>query len=556
MLARGHATWAQSPTCDEWFSAHNQNSWKYEYTPNFIRSNTDHQAAAACYDNFKWGDYFTGNGSDHPEGGYLDRDYYGAAFSASIGNTNDYNNAYSAHWGMPAECASRRNDIVTAFGDQGAVTTSFLNGRVHRQTDVLILYPMNLVAANSNFGSWMTQYGYADYITADKLMELGKVTFDGKIQVKSRKYTTLVSLFDIVPDSEILKMMNDLSKNGGKVVWFGMPPVLTTDGAECQKQWEKLFGVSYDHKTYFGDISCGRKIIFSNALKDISEQIILTQFMVDRTFPVVAGSNTINKVAFINSQLIGTKNINGSGEAYYFGFRPRDDQSSSLGYETRTLFEILRTIGSYHPSGKFPGINDNTDVISRTTNYLTTSFPNGTIVITPHYRSQAENWDGDWQRSLKNDSIVLTGNPVPSDSIDISDFKVHGHTVSFNGRGLLSFLTDNADVITGFEGNYTDGITVDGSKYKFSDRKQNYIFFSPILPEQQLEKKAFYVLKLEGSGTVTLPIRTQRTKLSLFAEGSVIGAKGTPVSFLYRKNQLLIPLTKEIQRKFLYLCGD
>ena len=556
MLARGHATWAQSPTCDEWFSAHNQNPWKYEYTPNFIRSNTDHQAAAACYDNFKWGDYFTGNGSDHPEGGYLDRDYYGAAFSASIGNTNDYNNAYSGHWGMPAECSSRRNDIVTAYGDQGAVSTSFLNGRVHRQTDVLILYPMNLVAANSNFGSWMTLYGYADYITADKLMELGKVTTDGKIQVKSRKYTTLVSLFDIVPDAEILRMMSDLSNNGGTVVWFGMPPILSSDGAYCQKQWESLFGVSYDHKTYFGDISCGKKITFAHLLKNIPEQTILTQFTVDRTFPVIKVRGSIEEVAFLNSQLVGTKNDNGRGEAYYFGFRPRDDQSASLGYETRTLFEILKTIGAYHPSGKFERINDNTDVISRTTNYLTTCFPNGNIVITPHYRDQPESWDSDWQRFPKRDSIALIGNPIPSDSIYISNFKVHGHSVSYNGKGLLSFLTDETDVLTGFEGKNTDGVTVDGTKYNFSDDKQNYIFFSPILPEQQLDKMAFYVLKLEGKGTVALPIHTQRTKLNLFAEGSVIGSKGKPVLFSYTNSRLVIPLTKEIQGKFLYLCGE
>ena len=556
MLARGHATWAQSPSCDEWFTHQNQSSWKYEYIPNFIRSNTDHQAAAACYDNFKWGDYFTGNGSDHPEGGYLDRDYFGAAFSASIGNTNDYNNAYSAHWGMPAECSSRRNDIVTAYGDQGAVSASFLNGRVHRETDVLILYPMNLVAANSRFGSWMTQYGYADYITSDKLIELGKVTADGHIQVKSRLYTTLVSLFDIVPDTEILKMMEDLSMNGGKAVWFGMPPMLSSDGTDCQKLWEQIFDVSYTYKSYYGNISCGKKITFSNSFKDVPEQLILTEFMVDRTFPVQVLNNTIEKTAYINKDLVGTKNKNGRGDAYYFGFRPRDDQSASLGYETRTLFEILNSIGAYRSSGKFPGVNDNPDVISRTTNYLTTCFPNGNIVITPHYRSQPETWDSDWQRFPKKDSIALIANPVPSDSIYISDLKVHGHSVSYNGKGLLSFLTDETNVLTGFEGRNTNEITIDGRNYKFAESKQKSVFFSPILPDQQFEKKAFYVIKLEGTGTIAIPIHIQRKKLALFAEGSILGSKGKPVSFTFKKDLLNIPLTKEIQGKFLYLCGE
>jgi len=63
--ARAHATWAESPTCDRW----DYGETKYEYTPGFVWSNTVQQAAAACHDYFKWGDFLTGNGNDHAEGG-------------------------------------------------------------------------------------------------------------------------------------------------------------------------------------------------------------------------------------------------------------------------------------------------------------------------------------------------------------------------------------------------------------------------------------------------------------------------------------------------------
>ena len=33
---------------------------------------------SACYDYFKWNEYLTGGGTDHPEGGFIDRNYYGA----------------------------------------------------------------------------------------------------------------------------------------------------------------------------------------------------------------------------------------------------------------------------------------------------------------------------------------------------------------------------------------------------------------------------------------------------------------------------------------------
>src|SRR5690625_5731957 len=92
-----HASWAQSPTIDLWDAEKlHGNAYKYEYTSNFIWSNTVHQAAAACYDYFKWGEYLVPTGNDFAEGGWADRNYYGAAMGASIGVVNQTRNAYAA----------------------------------------------------------------------------------------------------------------------------------------------------------------------------------------------------------------------------------------------------------------------------------------------------------------------------------------------------------------------------------------------------------------------------------------------------------------------------
>jgi hypothetical protein len=81
--SRAHATWAQSPTIDRWNTTGTpQQQQQYEYTSNFVWSNTVQQAASACYDYFKWGDFLTGNGNDHAEGGWLDRNYYGLMLAA------------------------------------------------------------------------------------------------------------------------------------------------------------------------------------------------------------------------------------------------------------------------------------------------------------------------------------------------------------------------------------------------------------------------------------------------------------------------------------------
>ena len=80
-----HASWAQSPTIDYWnYEKRNGSANQYEYTSNFIWGNTVHQAAAACYDYFKWSEYLEPTGNDFAEGGWADRDYYGAAMAASI----------------------------------------------------------------------------------------------------------------------------------------------------------------------------------------------------------------------------------------------------------------------------------------------------------------------------------------------------------------------------------------------------------------------------------------------------------------------------------------
>lgn len=167
LQARAHATWAQSPTIDTWErSRGNDNARKYEYTPDFVRSNTVQQAASACADYFKWGDFLTGNGTDHPEGGWLDRDYYGLALAASIGVLNEVPYAYCAHWGMPDAVSQRRQQLLDAYGGGWSPSNPHVTVQEaqHRDIEVLMLYPSQLTAVDERFGSWMAQYGYANYI--------------------------------------------------------------------------------------------------------------------------------------------------------------------------------------------------------------------------------------------------------------------------------------------------------------------------------------------------------------------------------------------------------
>jgi hypothetical protein len=510
LQATGHSSWAESPTIDLW-DTEKSRDWaaKYEYTSNFVWGNTVHQASAACYDYFKWGEYLEPTGNDFAECGWLDRDYYGAALAASLGVINKYPQAYAAAWGMPDRSAAWKESINSAFGSRNGSTANIITGNVHRDIEVLILYPMNLVAAEERFGSWMTQYAYANYITCEKLLELGRITADGHIQVGEKKYNTLVALFEPLPADGMLRMMKEFAMKGGNVIWCGCPPLLNGSGRNCSKEWEELFGVKYHYDSYMGEIAAGRKISFLNSFEGIKEQTILTDFIVDHIYPVVPVQGA-EIIARSGNEIIGTGLETGLGKVYYLGFRPRDDQSCSLGYETRTLFEILNICGSYKPSGRFQGFNDNPTYISRTTDYLSTCFPNGSTMIVRHYRTHAENWDGGFSRNQENDEKALSVNPLPSDTLLLDNFKVNGHIISYRGRQSLIFRTDSLNNLVAFEGHNCSDIELDGTLYKFAGKPvSSFVFF------RNEEDPSSYSVIATGEGTVSIPLPDGVKKISV-----------------------------------------
>jgi hypothetical protein len=537
----GHSSWAESPTVDLWNIGNlERHAYKYEYTPNFVWGNTVHQAAAACYDYFKWGEYLEPTRNDFAELGWNDRNYYGAAMSASIGVLNRIPNSYPAFWGMPAEVKERKAAINDAYGGRPrSKATDLITGHIHRDVDVLMLYPMNLVAVEERFGSWIAQYGYANFITAEKLLELGMVNEKGEIHIKDKKYTTLVALFEPVPQEGVLDLMNELAEKGGKALWFGPPPVINGAGERCLEKWQGIFGVKYNSPHLQGEIAAGKRIDFKNKLKDTPSQYILTDFVIDRIYPVETLPGTEELAFCDNNLIVGTGNKN----AYYFGFRPRDDQSASLGYETRTLFEILDKVGAYRSTGAFPDINDNTEHISRTTDYLATRFPNNATVLVRHYRNHKETWHGGFSRDPEADKKNLEKNPLPSSEIDIENFKVNGHELTFKGRLNMAFRMNKQNELIAFEGQNCNKVSIDGKTYQFSDKPLQKIAFSPSLDISRKEVKVFVL----GDGTINIPLTGEMNSKEIkFLDG-----KGKKIKYKITDKEIQFEVNKLINGKWL-----
>lgn len=552
LQSRAHATWAESPTIDMWNTGRQPRARnQYEYTSNFVWSDTVHQAASACYDYFKWGDFLTGNGNDHAEGGWLDRDYFGMALACSTGILNDVPYSYAAHWGMPGALAQRRQALVDVYGAAASPPFMLVEEAQHRDCEVLMLYPLDLVAAEERFGSWMTQYGYANYITQAKLLERGTVR-GGAIEIAGRRFTTLATLFEPFPSPRLLEMMRDLSAQGGRVIWSGPPPVLDADGNPATSAWNDLFGVDYTPEPGDGLLVPGREIQFSGELAKVPPQTILTDMLVDRIYPVTTRGDT-TAAATTQDWTVGTVlPTDAGGSLTYLGFRPRDDQAASLGYETRTWFEVLNALGAYPASSVFEGLNDNPEYLSRTTPYLACRFPNGTVAVAPHFRAMEEGWPGGFSRNEAEDAAYLAEHPAPSDEIHLRDFHVAGHTVDYDGRNAVAFRVDGSGHLIAFAGSACNGITVDGVHYGFADHAFDQIAWAPVAEARRIPGGAYLQVLARGNGALRIPAPPLPARLQFVTEGQTPGSRGNPVESRQDGKAIILETGPGVSGRWLY----
>ncbi|HOX59553.1 MAG TPA: hypothetical protein PLC99_21945 [Verrucomicrobiota bacterium] len=528
--ARAHATWAQSPTCDFWRTRTRHGPpRRYDYTPDFWWSNTVHQAASACDDYFAWNDFLTGGGNDHAEGGWSDRNYYGIALACSTGILNRTPYAYAAAWGMPHAAAHRRQAVCDAFGASASPWFQAVQDCQHRDTDVLMLYPLSLVACEERFGSWMVQYAYANYVTPQRLLQHGRVNAKGQIEMAGRKFGTVAVLFEPLPPPGLLDLLDQFASAGGKVIWAGPPPRVDLAGKAVQAQWQKLFGVKALRFDLEGHGAGGWQVQFAGRLAKVPPQTILTDFLVDYIYPVEPDAGP-EVVARVGQDIVGVhRTMAKTGSATFVGFRPRDDQAASLGAEVRTWFEILLALGAYPGSGADENHNDNPSVVSRRTDFVACSFPNGTTVLAAHYRAHVESWPGGFHRDAKRDQEILAKNPLPSAALELQELRVNGHLVSYKGQLAVAFRMQQA-TLGAFAGYECQKIAIDGREFAFASAPMALVAWAPVLPQRRVPGGASMEIWVQGEADMSLPLPQQVTNGELYAQGAKLGSFGEKIT--------------------------
>jgi hypothetical protein len=423
------------------------------------------QAAAACANYFLWNDFLTGGNDDTAEGGYADRNYYGRALACSLAALNRRPLASAGMWGMPPAVRRRMAAVSAVYGAGGHPTFRAVVDFAPREVEVLFLYPQDLVAVEEVFGSWIVQYGYANYATAGKVVEYGSVTEDGRLAVKDARYRAVAVLYEPFPGEALLGLLREFVSRGGTVIWTSLPPL----EVGAREAVADLCGVRFEATTDpLGLALPGRRVTFDGALAVVPPQTTLTDFVVDRFFPLAPGDDA-EVVAQVHTGgpegavCVGARKVYpGGGQALCLGFRPRDDQAASTGVEARTWFEVLRALGAY------PGA-DHPVVLSRTTDLLASTFPNGTVALCPHYRRHAESWPGGFYRDAELDEALLAENPPPDDAIALEALSVAGQTVSYVGRHAVAWRCDGQGRLRAFAGSACTGITLDGVAYRWSE---------------------------------------------------------------------------------------
>lgn len=546
---RAHATWAESPTIDYWRVGRiNRNSRKYEYTSDFVWSNTVHQAASACHDYFKWGEYLTGTGNDHPEGGWLDRNYYALALACSTGIINEVPYSYCAHWGHPAEVSWRRHQLQNAFGVVGSVNIfTLVQDMQHRDIDVLMLYPLDLVSAEERFGSWTTQYGYANMITQAKLLEMGEVC-NGRIEIAGRYFTTLITTFEPFPSAKLLDLMEKFAETDGRIIWSGPPPLIDRQGRSVIERWQDLFGVSYTFEPDgWGQAVPGHQVTFENILKDVAPQIILTDFLVDHIYPVIPRPDS-EIVARCGKHIVGVhRSAQNGGTLVYLGYRPRDDQSASLGYETRNWFEVLYALGAYPAKH-----NDNTEAVSRSGDYLACRFPNGTTAVAPHLTRLEEDWPGGFSRNREQDADIVKRLNLPPRRFRLESFRVNGYCVDYEGSGAVAFRLDRDGNLIAFAGQDSDAITIDGRRFVFAESPVGQIGWAPVPENRQVKNGAKFMVFCDTVGNIRIPAGLLPENVAFYAEGGLPGQKGESIPCKREGGCLVIRITEAVRSRWIF----
>src|ERR1017187_2663733 len=183
---------------------------------------------------------------------------------------------------------------------------------------------------------------------------------------------------------------------------------------------------------------------------------------------------------------------------------------------------------------------------------MATTFPNGAVAIAPHLRDIEETWDGGFSRNEEADRKFLAAFPPSSDEVNLKNFRVGGHSVSYQGHYAVAFRVDTKANLIAFSGRRSNQITIDGKTFSFADQPMDAIAWAPVETERRKDAGVRIQINVAGQGTVHIPAKWLPPDLRLYSEGQAPGTRGKIVESAIVDGTLIFKATKENNGRSIY----
>ena len=213
---------------------------------------------------------------------------------------------------------------------------------------------------------------------------------------------------------------------------------------------------------------------------------------------------------------------------------------------------MLDALGAYPATARCTDTNDNTEYVSRTTPYLACRFPNATVAIAPHFRETEENWGGGFARKPEDDQKYVEKYPPPPETLELKDFKVNGHAVTYSGQQAMAFRVDPQGNLIAFAGSGATRITIDGRETVFADQPFGQVAWAPVSENRRVQGGAVLQLMAYGTGTLRIPATSLPEGLAFVVQGPKPGSRGGIVPSRIENGAYVLTMTPEISGRWIY----
>jgi hypothetical protein len=132
------------------------------------------------------------------------------------------------------------------------------------------------------------------------------------------------------------------------------------------------------------------------------------------------------------------------------------------------------------------------------------------------------------------------------------NYKIGGHSVTYDGHYAVAFRVDTMDNLIAFSGRKSRAIKVDGKLFTFADRPIDAIAWAPVEPVRRIDPGVRLQIKISGTDTVHIPAAWLSPSLRLYSEGQIPGSRGEAVGSSFADGMLVLKATQENSGRWIY----